>query len=80
MKIWIDDITPAPDNEEWIWCKSINQAISQIMDAEYMYKASRRRYFWIIELIDIDHDMIGEYIELTEWFGKTGRNYSINIH
>lgn len=80
MKIWLDDIRPASSCGEWAWCKSVNQVISQIIDAEYMYNASRRKDFWTIELIDIAHDMIEEYIELTEWFRKTGRNYSINIH
>lgn len=39
-----------------------------------------------IELIDMDHDAGeyaetgGDYIELLEWFEKTGRSYPIRIH
>ena len=39
-----------------------------------------------IELIDMDHDAGeyaetgGDYIELLEWFEKTGRSYPILIH
>ena len=86
MKIWVDDVRPAPDGKEWIWCKSVNKAISEIKEAEYMFYASRKKDFWIIELIDIDHDAGeyasdgGDYIKLLDWLEETGRNYPIRIH
>lgn len=49
---------PAP--EGYAWFKSVNKAKEEILEAEYMYKASRAKEFWEIELIDIDHDA-GDY-------------------
>ena len=51
-----------------------------------MYNVSRKKDFWIIELIDIDHDAGdfrsdgGDYIKLLDWLEKTDRNYPIRIH
>ena len=42
MKLWIDDIRPAPDG--YIWCKSVNETIAIIENNSD------------ISLIDIDHD------------------------
>lgn len=87
MKLWIDDVRPAP--EGYISCKSVNQ-IKKII--EYTEKfcvvfpttGEERRV--IIELIDIDHDAGdyasdgGDYIKLLDWLEETGRNYPIHIH
>ena len=78
MKLWIDDVRPAP--EGYWWCKSVNDAKRCIMDPviQYSYKG--------IELIDIDYDAGeyyncgGDYIELLNWLEETGRNYPIRIH
>ena len=49
-----------------------------------LYPSARMKYQ--IELIDMDHDAGeyaetgGDYIELLEWFEKTGRSYPILIH
>lgn len=49
-----------------------------------LYPSARMKYQ--IELIDMDHDAGeyaetgGDYIELLEWFEKTGRSYPIRIH
>lgn len=77
MKLWIDDVRPAP--EGYIWCKSVNKAIDKISDLIN---------FGIddIELIDIDHDAGdyasdgGDYIHLLDWLEETGCNYPIRIH
>ena len=45
MKIWIDDIRPAPDG--YIWCKNIESAISKIS------MGMRNNN---LELISLDHD------------------------
>ena len=77
MKLWIDDVRPAP--EGYWWCKSVSQAKRVITDphVQFNYK---------IELIDIDHDAGdyaiygGDYIKLLDWLEETGRNYPIRIH
>lgn len=91
MKLWIDDIRTPPDYEnyghnEWVWCKSVRETINQIRESEYMYNVSRSKEFWIIELIDIDHDAGdyasdgGDYIAILDWLEETGRSYPIHIH
>lgn len=78
MKLWIDDVRPAP--EGYVWCKSVNEAINLIGDAEEHLGIAT------IELIDIDHDAGdyaddgGDYIRLLDWLEETGRNYPIRIH
>ncbi len=76
MKLWIDDVRPAP--EGYVWCKSVNDAKSIIL-----YNA---QYGCCLEVIDIDHDAGdyasdgGDYIRLLDWLEETGRNYPIRIH
>ena len=77
MKLWIDDVRPAP--EGYVWRKSVNEAIDLLSDLIN---------FGIddIEVIDIDHDAGdyysdgGDYIKLLDWLEETGRNYPIRIH
>lgn len=75
MKIWIDDIRPAPDG--YIWIKSVNDAKRVITYYENLIN---------IDVIDIDHDAGqysedgGDYICLLDWLEETGRNYPIHIH
>ena len=91
MKLWIDDIRPAPD--DCLWCKSVNEAIEMI---EFVERIFGKYYIWhpradeekriCIELIDIDHDAGdyandgGDYIKLLDWLEETNRNYPIRIH
>ena len=83
MKLWLDDVRPAP--EGYVWCKSVNEAKS------YIIKYSNR-IDWDnnlvdeIEFIDADHDL-GDYaadggdgVKLLDWLEETGRNYPIRIH
>lgn len=84
MKIWVDDMRPAPDG--YVWCRSVNEAI-YIIEGNDMYH-------WVpeminddpITIIDIDHDAGdyakygGDYIRLLDWLETTGRNYPIRIH
>lgn len=82
MKIWLDDIRPAP--EGYIWCYSVNEAKDTIMMCE-LY-ATVNQDFWQISVIDMDHDAGdyandgGDYIKLLDWLEKTGRSYPIRIH
>ena len=77
MRLWIDDVRPAP--EDCVWCKSVNLAKDAIATIEDFPELS-------IELIDIDHDAGeyandgGDYIKLLDWLEETGRNYPIRIH
>ena len=77
MKLWIDDVRPAP--EGYVWRKSVNEAIDLLSDL---------MNFGIddIEVLDIDHDAGdyasdgGDYIKLLDWLEETGRSYPIHIH
>ena len=78
MKLWIDDVRPAPEGYKWY--KTVNKAKEAIEVFEAFSKLSP------IELIDIDHDAGdyvndgGDYIKLLDWLEETGRNYPIHIH
>ena len=76
MKLWIDDVRPAP--EGYVWAESVMMAQAIITVAEREGDA--------IKLIDIDYDAGdfacdgGDYIKLLDWLEETGRNYPIRIH
>ena len=83
MKLWIDDLRPAPAG--YIWIKSVNKAKEVI--EEYSNKIDfDNNMVDEIELIDIDHDAGdyvhcgGDYIKLLDWLEETDRNYPIHIH
>lgn len=84
MKLWIDDVRPAP--KEYHWARSVNEAKKLITDYELMYKVSGGKSYYKIELINIDHDagdyarFGGDYINLLDWLEETGCNYPIHIH
>lgn len=76
MKIWLDDLRPAP--HDYYECRSVNEAKETIRFAEKKgYK---------IEVIDCDHDLGdfafdgGDGIKLLDWLESTFRNYPIRIH
>ena len=84
MKLWVDDVRPAP--EGYVWCTTVNEAKMVIQNIESL---SLITYNWNvpkIELLDIDHDAGdwafygGDYIKLLDWLEETGRNYPIHIH
>ena len=76
MKLWIDDVRPAP--EGYVWITNVHSAKYHIEVADSLEET--------IELIDIDHDAGnyaqygGDYIKLLDWLEETGRNYPIRIH
>ena len=76
MKLWIDDVRPAPDG--YIWALSVTSAKNDILRYERIGEP--------LELLDIDHDAGqyaqygGDYIKLLDWLEETGRSYSIRIH
>jgi hypothetical protein len=81
MKLWIDDVRPAPDG--YVWCKSVNETKRYIIWFENFYTNPNND---TIEIIDIDHDAGdyandgGDYIRLLDWIEETGRNYPTRIH
>lgn len=85
MKLWIDDVRPAPGtlSEGWVWIQEVNAAKEYIA---IMERGVEKGYNTIIELIDIDHDAGeyaqygGDYIKLLDWLEETDRNYPIRIH
>lgn len=86
MKLWIDDVRPAPD-KTYLTARSVNEAKKMIIDAE-KYSEIPRMFDcnFRFTLIDIDHDAGdytnngGDYIKLLYWLEETGRNYPIRIH
>ena len=83
MKLWIDDLRPAPDG--YFWCRTVDDAKYMISKYSERVIGDHIRYDEI-ELIDIDHDagdyaiFGGDYIKLLDWLEETGRNYPIRIH
>jgi hypothetical protein len=84
MKLWIDDVRPAPAG--FFWARTVNRAKEIIIDNEELLKVNLGKPTYRIELIDIDHDAGdyakdgGDYIKLLDWLEETGRNYPIRIH
>lgn len=81
MKLWIDDVRPAP--EGYFRTAFTSVALTKA------YIEAYEKYGDVddpIELIDIDHDAGeyaqygGDYIKLLDWLEETGRNYPIRIH
>ena len=88
IKLWLDDVRPAP--EGYVWLKSVNDAKTFILDKErefaYLFRRGVYKADYLISLIDIDHDAGnfandgGDYIKLLDWLEETGRDYPIRIH
>lgn len=85
MKLWIDDVRPAPDG--YVWCKSVNDAKRKIEYCESWLNSGLTNLIGFdIEVIDVDYDageyvyFGGDYIRLLDWLEETGRNYPIRIH
>ena len=86
MKIWVDDVRPAP--EGYCWVKSVDEAKECIEFAERQILKTICQEFshYNIKLIDLDHDagdyarFGGDYIEILNWLEETSRNYPIRLH
>ena len=77
MKLWIDDVRPAPKG--YVWITSVNSAKATI---EWAMKKGNK-----IELLDLDHDAGiyaingGDYIEILNWLEQYMICYfPIHIH
>lgn len=84
MKLWIDDVRPAPPG--YFHAYSVEQAKSLIKMMEICDSNtwSLNDDTYKIDLIDTDHDAGSygppDYIKLLDWLEETGRNYPIRIH
>jgi hypothetical protein len=76
MKIWVDDVRPAP--EGFVWCKSVNEAKMKVVESIHLYFTK--------PFIDIDHDAGdyapdgGDYVKLLDWLEEMGYDVTIRIH
>lgn len=90
MKIWVDDVRPAPEGYKWF--DTVNKVKNFIMfteDINHRYRIFTSDSIMPedeIELIDLDHDAGdyaadgGDYIKILDWLEETGRRYPIRIH
>jgi hypothetical protein len=92
MKLWIDDVRPAP--EGYVWCKSVNEAKNVITGANAKFVQTCKNGLpdesLFIELISLDHDAGnyakdgGDYIRLLDWlewlYDGRGTNTNFHIH
>lgn len=73
IKLWIDDIRPAP--EDYVWIKSVDSAI------DFLYWNWKN-----VELISMDHDAGefyeygGDYIRILDWLDGTGWSFKGKFH
>lgn len=84
MKIWVDDVRPAPIG--YFWCRSVNETKEVITNCEHMHRVSGGKCCYRIELIDLDHDAGdfakdgGDFIKLLDWLAETNRLYPVKLH
>ena len=77
LKIWVDDVRPAP--EGYIWLKSVNEVKKYLADPHILYN-------YEISLIDLDHDAGdyakdgGDYIKILDYLEMVGYNGNLRIH
>lgn len=82
MKLWIDDVRPAPQGYKW--AKSVDEALAIILDYYAAYKESGGKQYYKIEVIDLDHDAGdyakdgGDFINLLNWL-ETMQNWVVYI-
>lgn len=89
MKLWIDDVRPAP--EGYIWARSTDDAIfiinaySKLLDY-ICYKIEEPQTLPWFEVIDIDHDagdyadQGGDFIKILDWMEEHHLKAPIRIH
>ncbi len=81
MKLWIDDVRPAP--EGYVWVKSVNEAIDFID----VLGVSDEYFDLPTTLVDMDHDAGdfaydgGDYIKFLDYCEETwGKDLPFDIH
>lgn len=84
VKIWVDDIRPAP--EGYVHCYTTNEAKMVIQNIEALKAIMCHNNLPSITLLDLDHDAGdyvkygGDYIEILNWLEKQGYNIPIRLH
>ena len=86
MKLWIDDVRPAP--EGYVWCKTTHEAKRVIANVMAMHEIAITDNLPVIEVIDTDHDAGdyaiygGDYIRVLDWLEKQEYDWewAIRIH
>ena len=84
MKIWVDDVRPAP--EGYVWCKTVNEAIHIVISVNRMLCIECIDNLPVIELLDLDHDagdyksFGGDYIKILDWLEKQQWSIPIRLH
>lgn len=81
MKIWIDSRKPAPN--DYVWCKTINEAKQAVEASEADCKYHWKKYGYIstrmqIVLIDIANEQ--DIVVFLDWLAKRKRTYQFHIH
>ena len=80
MKLWVDDVRPAPHGYTWV--KTVDDAITFIKWYEHQFNDDTI-------LIDLDHDAgkfvdrSGDYIKLLDWLEQEGivdTGYFFHLH
>lgn len=84
MKIWVDDVRPAP--EGYVWCQTTNEAKFVITKIMTLHFIQHHENLPTIELLDLDHDAGdmarwgGDYIKILDWLEKQGWSIPIRLH
>ena len=96
MKIWLDDLRPAPKGYTRVYLvdEAINEIIRCNRETDFLWKQYTLGYIdrqlfekcmkiFTIEEISCDNDLgegNAEGYKLLDWLEATGRNYPIRIH
>lgn len=84
MKIWVDDVRPAP--EGYVWCQTTNEVKHVIQNIFSLYHIHNTANLPHIELLDLDHDAGdlarwgGDYIKILDWLERQGWSIPIRLH
>lgn len=86
MKIWVDDVRPAP--EGYVWCQTVNEVKHIITNVANLHLVRHTENLPVIELLDLDHDAGdmacwgGDYIKILDWIEKMewGQHIPIRLH
>ena len=86
MKIWVDDVRPAPSKFGYKIVHSVNEAKKLIEEIEKCNELVYDGNYETLELIDLDYDSGdyekdgGPYIKLMDWLVERGTLYPLAFH
>lgn len=84
MKIWVDDVRPAPDG--YVWCQTVNEVKHVITNIFSLHHIHHTANLPRIELLDLDHDAGdlarwgGDYIKILDWLEKQQWSIPVRLH